>query len=97
MPLYDFVCGDCGPFRAWAVIRASDAAAECPDCGTGCSRLLAAPGISTMHVALRSAMSRSERSIDEPKVMKRSHLAGCGCSMCRPSAPSVASRWKIGH
>lgn len=97
MPLYDFVCGDCGPFRAWTVIGAGDAPAECPDCGGACARGLAAPQISTMNVRLRSAMARSERSIDEPKVVKKSHLAGCGCTMCRPKANSVSSRWKIGH
>lgn len=97
MPLYDFVCGDCGPFRAWGVIATSQAAATCPDCGSGCSRELAMPQISTMNGALRKAMARSERSIDEPKVAKRGHLAGCGCKLCRPAANSVSSRWKIGH
>jgi hypothetical protein len=47
--------------------------------------------------ALRSAMARSERSSDEPKVVKKKDLAGCGCPMCRPRANTVSSRWKIGH
>lgn len=97
MPLYDFVCGECGPFRAWALIRSSDGSAACPGCGAGCSRVLSVPQISTMNGMLRSAMARSERSIDEPRVAKRAHLAGCGCSMCRPAANSVSSRWKLGH
>jgi putative FmdB family regulatory protein len=97
MPLYDFVCGDCGPFRAWGVISASEAAAECPACGVDCSRIVSAPQISTLNKALRTAMARSERGIDEPKVVKRKHLAGCGCKLCRPSANPIASRWKIGH
>jgi hypothetical protein len=42
-------------------------------------------------------MARSERSVDEPKVVKRKHLASCGCKLCRQSANPVASRWKIGH
>ncbi|HRO11981.1 FmdB family zinc ribbon protein [Amaricoccus sp.] len=97
MPLYDFVCGDCGPFRAWAVMAASEASADCPDCGAGCSRAVSAPRVSTLNGSLRSALARSERSIDEPRVVKRKHLAGCGCSMCRPRANAVSSRWKIGH
>lgn len=97
MPLYDFVCGDCGPFRAWMIMAASESAAECPDCGHGCARVVSAPQISTLNGTLRSALARSERSIDEPKLVNKKHLAGCGCSICKPSANQVSSRWKIGH
>lgn len=99
MPLYDYDCTGCGPFRAWSAMGDADAPCTCPDCGQAAPRQLAAPHLATMNGTLRRAMDRAERSSAEPRQMKRQHLAGCGCSLCstRTTPRPASSRWALGH
>lgn len=99
MPLYDYDCVDCGPFRAWATMAHAQAPCRCPSCGQDGGRQLAAPHLATMNGKLRKAMDRAERSTAEPRLVKRKHLAGCGCSLCstRKTPPPAARRWALGH
>lgn len=99
MPLYDYACPGCGPFRAWATMARAAEPCACPGCGRGSPRQLAAPHLATMNGSLRQALARAERSSAEPRVVKRQHLAGCGCSLCatRRTPPPVSRRWAIGH
>lgn len=46
MPLYDYDCGDCGPFRAFRPMSESARAQPCPRCGSPAPRQLAAPMLS---------------------------------------------------
>ena len=63
MPLYDYACDDCGPFRAWQRMSECTAASECPE-----MRRARAPGaeraLSRRHepqLAHRSPAQREER------------------------------------
>ena len=99
MPLYDYLCDDCGPFSAWAPMGEAAAPCPCPSCRGRGERQLATPHLGLMHRSLRKAMDRAERSSDEPKVVSRKHLDNCGCSLCgsRKKAPGVERRWMVGH
>lgn len=99
MPLYSYSCEACGPFESWSSMSEDGNACVCPDCSGLSEREVAAPHLGLMNSTLRRALNRSERSTSEPRVVKRSHLAGCGCSLCKvgKKAPSVRKRWMIGH
>lgn len=99
MPIYNYQCGTCGPFEAWAPLADASAPCACPECGEAGLRQLAVPHLALMNPAVRKAMGRSEKSAAEPQVVKKAHLAGCGCSLCklRPQANSVRKKWMIGH
>lgn len=97
MPLYDFTCPDCGPFRAWVPMDRSDQDTPCPHCTGNAGREVSAPHIGAMAAPLRQAVGRAERTAAAPRVMKRQHLAGCGCKLCKPKSASVSRRWMIGH
>lgn len=43
MPLYDYACADCGEFRAFRPMSASDQAHPCPTCDAPSARTLSAP------------------------------------------------------
>ena len=99
MPLYEYVCADCGPFSAWTPMAAAAEACPCPNCRASGERQLAAPHLAMMHGGLRKAMERADRSAVEPKVASRKHVDSCGCSLCstRKKAPGVERRWMVGH
>ena len=99
MPLYTYDCGDCGPFDAWSSIAEAERACACPFCEAPGERQVAAPRLNLMNASLRQALGRSERSGSEPRMVKRSHLANCGCKLCgmRSKPPSPMRKWMIGH
>ncbi len=97
MPLYNYVCDDCGPFDAWASMADANSDCACPQCETSSRRDVASPRLSLMNGTLRKALDRSERSTCEPKVVKRSHLANCGCKLCGRGKTPPTRRWAIGH
>jgi len=47
MPLYDYDCPDCGPFRALRPMSDSAGAQDCPKCGDPAPRQLRAPMLSS--------------------------------------------------
>ena len=98
MPLYDYHCRVCGPFRTWASMEHATRPQGCPDCGEPAARQLATPYLSTMDGRLRRAESRCEKSAHEPQVVSRQHVDNCGCSICAGrKKKSVHGRWMIGH
>ncbi|MCA1296790.1 FmdB family zinc ribbon protein [Stappia indica] len=100
MPLYNYICEECGPFDSWETMSNAANACACPACSEPSARDVAAPRLNLMNTTLRRAMSRSEKSGSEPKVVKRSHLAGCGCALCKvgPQKPTpTRHKWMIGH
>jgi putative FmdB family regulatory protein len=74
MPLYDYRCRVCGPFREFRPLSAWDKAARCPGCGKPSKRTVAMPRLSRVSRAVRIAHERNERSADEPRVMRREEL-----------------------
>jgi putative FmdB family regulatory protein len=75
LPLYDYECTSCGPFRDWRSISEWEAKVPCPNCSLSAPRLAAAPMLSALSSNSRIAHERNERSAHEPKVMRREDLS----------------------
>jgi putative FmdB family regulatory protein len=95
MPVYDYLCEQCGPFTEMRPMAESGAAQACPECGEKAPRaFLSAPYCATMSTELRLAHATNERSASAPKLLsdsKRSHSSGCSCCSGR-SLPARAER-----
>lgn len=70
MPLYDYDCPRCGPFRAWRSMNDFEKPAKCPDCGKAAARAIATPTLG-MDSGLRKAHATNEKSAHEPRVVRR--------------------------
>lgn len=83
MPVYEYLCSDCGPFTAMRPMGECDLANDCPDCGAVAPRvIMTAPRLSTLSTARRIASATNERSAHAPRTlseMKAAHGSGCGC------------------
>jgi putative FmdB family regulatory protein len=99
MPVYDYLCEECGPFTALRAMAEYDLPLECPDCGVMAPRaLLTAPNIASMNPQRRKAFAVNERSASAPRTlseMKNAHGAGCGC--CGGKAMRYTKRDKKGN
>jgi putative FmdB family regulatory protein len=78
MPLYDYSCPDCGPFRAWTRMSEAEAPGRCPECGQRAQRSVAMPFLAMMNANTRIAHARNERSAHEPRVMSKQELDASG-------------------
>ena len=83
MPVYEYMCGACGPFTDIRPMAEYEQPQACPDCGRMAPRvLLTAPRFSAMSLALRTAHATNERSADAPSTLsgiKSQHGSGCAC------------------
>ncbi|CAA9459305.1 MAG: hypothetical protein AVDCRST_MAG37-3509 [uncultured Rubrobacteraceae bacterium] len=95
MPIYDFVCEDCGPFEQRRSAAESDAPAACPSCEGGAKRVYSMPNTSRMPTALSGAMNRAEKSAHEPEVIQRP--AGGGTSSGKKHQHNHGRPWALGH
>lgn len=75
MPLYDYHCDDCGPFRSWRPMSEAAAPEHCPDCDAEVQRAMTAPFIANMNPHTRIAHQRNEKSAHEPRMVKKSGKA----------------------
>jgi len=57
MPLYDYGCRTCGPFREWRSMSEWEAKVQCPSCSLPASRLAAAPMLGVLSLTNGSSMS----------------------------------------
>ena len=76
MPLYDYECSSCGPFRERRPMSEWNADIPCPDCSLPAPRQAAAPMLGVLSTNNRIAHERNERSAHEPKVVRREDLPG---------------------
>jgi putative FmdB family regulatory protein len=74
MPLYDYGCRTCGPFREWRSMSEWESKVQCPSCSLPASRLAAAPMLGVLSPNKRILHERNERSAHEPKVVRREDL-----------------------
>jgi putative FmdB family regulatory protein len=74
MPIYDYGCETCGPFRAWRGMAEWDASVPCPNCSLLAPRLAALPMLAVLSANNRIAHEHNERSAHEPKVVRREDL-----------------------
>ena len=83
MPVYDYLCDDCGAFTVMRPMAECDDPHDCPACGETAPRaFLTAPYFATMDAGRRQAFATNERSSHAPQTlaqMKDKHGAGCSC------------------
>jgi len=98
MPVYDYLCGRCGPFTDMRPMAECDMPKDCPHCGHETPRaFLTAPYFATMSAEQRSAHATNERSAHAPATlsgMKKNHGAGCSC--CTGQSMRKTKRGKNG-
>jgi putative FmdB family regulatory protein len=79
MPVYDYLCEECGPFLALRPMVEFQQPQPCELCGRAAPRaLLTAPALSGMDSRRRRAGEVNERSANAPVQAKR-HPASCKC------------------
>lgn len=78
MPLYDYQCEACGPFRSWESMMAATCAIPCPDCAEPAPRSVSAPFLANMNPHSRIAHQRNEKSAHEPQVTTRERMSKQG-------------------
>ncbi len=71
MPVYDFVCEDCGSFEQQRSFTEAGNPMTCPSCGRKARRVYSMPNTKRMSNALSGAMNRAEKSAHEPEVARR--------------------------
>jgi putative FmdB family regulatory protein len=106
MPVYEYLCAECGPFIAIRPMAEFREPETCEECGKAAPRaLLTAPAMSGMDSGRRRAKAVNERSANAPTRAKR-HPASCGCcsgaGLRKPGAQTAKSfpgkrPWMIGH
>jgi putative FmdB family regulatory protein len=98
MPVYEYLCNDCGPFTAMRPMAECDLPSGCPACSADAPRvILTAPHCSTVPAAKRQAHAANERSARAPLTLaafKASHGAGCAC--CSGKSSRMTRRGKDG-
>jgi putative FmdB family regulatory protein len=71
MPVYEFLCGGCGPFEQRRSFSEAGDPPPCPSCGGEARRVYSMPHTRKMPTALSGAMDRAEKSVHEPEVARR--------------------------
>ena len=98
MPVYDYLCGDCGSFTEMRPMAECERPFECPSCGHDAPRAyLTAPRLSGMSAERRLAHATNERSAHAPSTltgMDKGHGAGCSC--CSGKSSRMTRRGKNG-
>ena len=113
MPVYEYLCNDCGPFTDMRPMAECDLPQDCPRCEIEAPRvILTAPAFFCMSSDKRKAHATNERSANAPKTVgeyKASHAPGCGCCSGKKPARLVtktkggakgfptARPWMISH
>jgi len=74
MPIYDYQCSKCGPFRTLRPMAERAAPIACPACGSASAKVITAPFLADMAPNKRIANQRNEQSMHAPRVMSRADL-----------------------
>jgi putative FmdB family regulatory protein len=98
MPVYDYLCAQCGPFTDMRPMAECERPKDCPRCGAEAPRaFLTAPYFASMPAERRLAHATNERSAHAPATlseMKKNHGAGCSC--CTGKSMRKTKRGKNG-
>lgn len=79
MPVYEYMCDDCGLFEDMAPMSRFADPCDCPTCGVSARRVMVSvPAISFVSGSNRRAHETNERSADSPK-RTSTHGPNCGC------------------
>jgi putative FmdB family regulatory protein len=91
MPVYEYLCEGCGPFKLMRSMSEYELPADCPLCQASAPRvMLTAPYCSTASPQSRLAQAASEGSGEGRSSASNSHGASCGC--CSTSRFSRAAK-----
>lgn len=71
MPIYQFLCEECGPFEEHRPFKEAGNPAICPECEGTARRVYHMPNLKPMPTTLSNAMHRAEKSAHEPEVARR--------------------------
>ena len=72
MPVYEYLCNDCGPFTDMRPMAECDEPQDCPQCESESPRvILTAPNFFCMPSDKRKAHATNERSANAPKTACR--------------------------
>ena len=82
MPIYEFLCEDCGPLEQQRPLAESSEPMSCPSCGLAARRIYHMPATRKIPAALSEAMNRTEKSAHEPEVVGQ---------------PSGGTKYRAGH
>jgi putative FmdB family regulatory protein len=100
MPVYEYLCDDCGPFTDMRLMAECDDPQACPHCeGTSPRVILTAPNFLCMPADRRKAISINEHSAHSPKTLdqyKASHGPGCGCCSDKKKPARLVTKTKSG-
>ena len=101
MPIYEYLCEDCGPFTEMRAMARSAEPAACPGCDCKADRaFLTAPRVLGMDAGLRLAMSINERNRHQPGLSgamdpkaRGKHPSGCGCcgGLSKPKKTAIGA------
>jgi len=98
MPVYEYLCGACGPFTDMRPMSECADPQACPQCSGGAPRvILTAPNFACMSADERKARAVNERSAHAPKTLdqyRASHRPGCGC--CSGKLSRAVAKTKTG-
>ena len=100
MPLYEYICRDCGPFTEIEKMARASEPMPCPSCEQLAPRGISAPFLANMDPNNRVAHQRNELSSHEPKVgkpTKHDHSHGHGHSHRKVHGHKGSRPWMIGH
>jgi len=92
MPVYEYLCDDCGPFTDLRPMAECELPLACPQCETESPRvILTAPNFFCMPSDKRKAHATNERSAHAPRTLdqyKAAHGPGCGCCSTGKKKPA---------
>jgi putative FmdB family regulatory protein len=99
MPVYDYLCPDCGPFTDMRPMAECDLPQDCPDCGTSAPRvILTAPHFSGLSAERRLVHATNERNAHAPRTAaqfraekaEQAARHGRGCSCCSGNGKTMS-------
>lgn len=98
MPVYEYLCSECGPFTQMRAMSEYELPSQCPNCKASAPRvILTAPHCSTVSKQTRLAHATNERSADAPRTLSSMRAAhGAGCSCCTGKSSRLVKRGKGG-
>lgn len=101
MPLYDYLCQNCGPFIEWGEIHDALAPKSCPHCCQESLRTISAARLSVISKQNRRAWEVNEKSAHQPhSVKKEVHVHGPHCNHEHREKRKPIRRgrpWMLGH
>jgi putative FmdB family regulatory protein len=70
VPIYEFLCRECGPFEQQRSFAEASDPMRCPSCGLAARRTYTMPATKNLPAAFSNAMDRVEKSVHEPEVVR---------------------------